>query len=381
MIKEKQRYLPITGPGFTEKILPSAMTLLISFFFLSIVFSFLCSIWEAVLLSVTPSYIKRKEQESPAIGALLAKHKKDIDKPLSGILTLNTIAHTVGAIGVGAQAGAVYGAKSLDMFGLEISYESIIASLMTLAILFLSEIIPKTIGANNWQNLAPFTARSLKILLLILAPFVWVTNLITKTLKKDKGKSVFSKQDFAAMAEIVSESGEIEKDDYQLIKNVLRFDDLTARDVMTPRPVMVMADQSQTLKDFYEASKPLTFSRIPLYGSSTEELTGLLLKDDLLQGIVEGQGDSPLGSIKRDLPMVKADMSLREVFLQLNDKREHLGVVVNEFGSAIGLLTLEDVFETLFGIEIMDETDSISDLQTYARQRWEERARKLGLIE
>lgn len=357
------------------------MTLLISFFFLSIVFSFLCSIWEAVLLSITPSYIKRKEQASPAIGALLAKYKKDIDKPLSGILTLNTIAHTVGAIGVGAQAGEVFGSKAISILGLELSYESLVASLMTLAILFLSEIIPKTIGANNWQNLAPFTARSLKVLLIILAPFVWVTNLLTKSLKKDKGKSIFSKQDFAAMAEIVSESGEIEQDDYQLIKNVLRFDDLTARDVMTPRPVIIMADQSQSLKDFYEASKPLTFSRIPLYGSSTEELTGLLLKDDLLQGIVEGQGEAPLSSIKRDLPMVGATMSLREVFLLLNEKREHLGVVVNEFGSAIGLLTLEDIIETLFGIEIMDETDSISDLQGYARKRWEERARKLGLIE
>ena len=357
------------------------MTLLIGFFLLSIIFSFLCSVWEAVLLSITPSFIKRKEQEAPAVGKLLAEQKGDIDKPLSAILTLNTIAHTVGAIGVGAQAGVIYKDNAIELLGIEISIESIIATLMTLAILFLSEIIPKTIGANNWQNLAGFTARSLKILLIILSPFVWVTNLLTKSLKKDKKKSVFSKQDFAAMAEIISESGEIEQDDYQLIKNVLRFDDLTARDVMTPRPVMVMADENQSLKSFYESSKPLIFSRIPLYSESRDSITGLLLKDDLLSGIVEGGGEDKLETIKRELPFVKENMPLREVFLLLNEKREHLGVVMDEFGSVIGLLTLEDVFETLFGIEIMDETDSVSDLQAFARQRWEARARKLGLIE
>lgn len=315
------------------------------------------------------------------MGKLLADQKKDIDKPLSAILTLNTIAHTVGAIGVGAQAGVIYQSKAIEIFGLHLSYESIVASIMTLAILFLSEIIPKTIGANNWQNLAVFTARSLKVLLFILAPFVWVTNLITKSLKKDKKKSVFGKQDFAAMAEIVTESGEIQQDDYQLITNVLRFDDLTARDVMTPRPVIVMANETQSIKEFYESSKPLIFSRIPLFKDSRDSITGLMLKDDLLSAMIEGGGEDAISTIKRELPFVKESMPLREVFLLLNEKREHLGAVVDEFGSVIGILTLEDIFETLFGIEIMDETDSVSDLQAYARQRWEVRAKKLGLIE
>ncbi len=357
------------------------MTLLIAFFLLSIIFSFLCSVWEAVLLSITPSFIKRKEHDAPALAKLLGELKGDIDKPLSAILTLNTIAHTVGAIGVGAQAGVLFQDSAIEIIGLKISIESIIATLMTLGILFLSEIIPKTIGANNWQSMAGFTARSLRILLIILAPFVWVTNLLTKTLKKDKKKSVFSKQDFAAMAEIVTESGEIQEDDFQLIKNVLQFDVLTARDVMTPRPVMVMANESQTIREFYESSKPLIFSRIPLFREARDSVTGLLLKDDLLTAIIEGKGDDTLDTIKREPPFLKERMPLREVFMHLNTKREHLGVVMDEFGSSIGLLTLEDVFETLFGIEIMDETDSVSDLQAYARQRWEARAKKLGLIE
>ena len=224
------------------------MTLLIGFFLLSIIFSFLCSIWEAVLLSVTPSYVKVKENESPAVGQLLAQLKADIDKPLSAILTLNTIAHTVGAIGVGAQAGQLFGTSTIGLAGVEITYESIIATLMTLAILFLSEIIPKTLGANNWKQLAPFTARSLRGLMFVLHPFVWLSNQLAKILKKDKSKSVFSRQDFAAMAEVVEESGEIAPEDLLLITNVLKFDELTARDVMTPRIVMVMADENQRIQ-------------------------------------------------------------------------------------------------------------------------------------
>lgn len=357
------------------------MALLIGFFLLSILFSFLCSIWEAVLLSITPSYIRRKEEEDPATGELIKKLKADIDKPLSAILTLNTIAHTVGAIGVGAQAGALFGENYFDIFGLHLTYESLIATLMTLAILFLSEIIPKTIGANNWRNLAPFTARALNILLKMLMPFVWLSNKLTKLLKKDKERSVFSRQDFAAMVEVVSESGEIEEGDYNLIKNVLQFDDLTAKDVMTPRRVMVMAEQDKTLQEFYENYKPFVFSRIPLYDDTRDQVTGVLLKDQLLESLVEGKGEEPLKSIAREVTRLGQDTSLRKVFETLNEKKSHLGLVTDVYGTVVGLVTLEDVIETLFGLEIMDETDTIDDLQKYARQKWEERAKKLGLIE
>ncbi len=357
------------------------MTLLIVFFLLSIVFSFFCSISEAVLLSVTPSFIKRKEQDDPKIGKLLSDLKRDIDKPLSAILALNTIAHTVGAIGVGAQAGQLYGSKQIDFMGLGITYESIIAVIMTLGILFLSEIIPKTIGANNWQSLAPVTARSLEVLMLLLKPFVWLSNQLTKVLKKDKARSVFSKQDFAAMAEVVSESGELSQEDFRLIKNVMEFDELTAKDVMTPRTVMVMADETQTLQDFYDKNRPFTFSRIPLYEVSRDRVTGVLLKDQLLQSLLNGKGEEPLKSIKRSAVFVELGMSLRMVFEKLQEVNEQIATVVDEYGAVQGLVTMEDIFETLFGFEIMDETDAVSDLQAFARQRWEERAKKMGLIE
>lgn len=357
------------------------MTILIGFFLLSIIFSFLCSVWEAVLLSVTPSYIKRKETDDPEMGILLASLKKDIDKPLSAILTLNTIAHTVGAIGVGAQAGKLFGDNQLDIFGFAMSYESIVATLMTLAILFLSEIIPKTIGANNWKSLAPFTAKSLKILSWILYPFIMLSTLVTRALKKDKNKSIFSKQDFAAMVDVVSESGDLSKQDHLLIKNLLNFDDLSVRDVMTPRTVMVMAEESQTLGEFYKKNKIRSLSRIPLYKETKDEVSGILLKDHLLQNLLEGNEEMLLSDLGRETTFVPGSMTLRKVFETLNERQEHMAIVVDEYGGVMGLVTLEDIIETLFGFEIVDETDAITDPQKFARQKWEARAKRLGLIE
>jgi len=321
------------------------------------------------------------ESEAPVTGALIKRMKKDIDKPLSAILTLNTIAHTVGAIGVGAQAGEVFGKHSIDIFGLKLSYESLVAAVMTLAILILSEIIPKTIGANNWKKLAPFTAKSLNILGYILKPFVWLSNLITKNLKKDKSKSVFGKQDFAAMADVINESGEITKDENVLIQNVLKFDELTAKDVMTPRTVAFMAQEDESISSFYEAKKPRAFSRIPIYSESKDTVTGVILKDDLMQKLLEGENDLKLKDIKRELFMVPGSVTLRKVFEDLNERQEHIAMVVDEYGGVMGLLTLEDIFETLFGFEIVDETDSITDPQKFARQKWEARARRMGLLE
>jgi len=357
------------------------MGLLIGFFILSITISFLCSVWEAVLLSVTHSYIKRKEDDDPTTGLLLSELKKDIDKPLSAILTLNTIAHTVGAIGVGAQAGKLFGTQKLSLLGFDIAYESIVATLMTLAILFLSEIIPKTVGANNWKNLAPFTARSLRILSWVLFPFIRLSTFLTRALKKEKDKSIFSKQDFAAMVDVVSESGDLSDEDHLLIKNLLQFDELTVRDIMTPRTVMVMAEESLTLGEFYKKNKVRSQSRIPLYKETKDEVTGILLKDHLLQSLLEGKEDDLLSTISREATFVPGSMTLRRVFEILNEKQEHMAIVVDEYGGVMGLVTLEDIIETLFGFEIMDETDAIADPQSYARQKWEARAKRLGLIE
>ena len=356
------------------------MTLLIVFFLLSIIFSFLCSVWEAVLLSITPSYSKKLAREGNSTGLFFEEAKDDIDKPLSAILTLNTIAHTVGAIGVGAQAGKIWGSNFVDIFGFHLSYESIVATIMTLAILILSEIIPKTIGANNWKSLAGFTASSLRFLLFILKPFVWISQLITRTLKKNKDESVLSRSDFKAMAQSVEESGELQKSEYRIIKNLLGFEELKTEDIMTPRTVIVMADENQTIQHYYESvNKKMPYSRIPLYAETHDNVTGKLLKDDLLQQLVEGNGHKKLKEIKHDITAVQEDLTLPYLFERLVQKNNHLSIVVDEYGILQGLVTIEDLIETLFGREILDETDSVADLQAYAREQWKKRSRNFGI--
>ena len=357
------------------------MTLLIIFFVVSIVISFLCSIWEAVLLSIQPSYVHTELQSGSQIGKTLDEYKKDIDKPLSAILTLNTISHTVGAIGVGVQAGKIFGGEAVNLLGLSVTAETIIAGLMTLAILILSEIIPKTIGANYWDNLVSFTIDSLIVLLFILSPFVWVSQLITKSLKKKGVISVFSKADIVAMAAVSQESGVIQESESKVIKNLMSLDELTVHDIMTPRTVMQIANEDDTLQDFYLKNKPFRFSRIPMFKNSTDNVTGFFLKDELLQHMLDGKEGSALTILKREIPVVHENKILTEVLKNLTAQKSHMAIAVDDYGSIVGIVTLEDVLETVLGIEITDESDTIADLQAYARKRWEDRAKKMAMLE
>lgn len=356
------------------------MGLLLIFFFVSICFSFLCSIWEAVILSVTPSYVNRKVQEGSSIGETLQAYKKDIDRPLSAVLTLNTIAHTIGAIGVGAQAGEVFGAHSIDLGLFSLTYESLIAGGMTLAILILSEIIPKTMGANMWRELAPFTVKSLRILLWILAPFVWMSQGITKSLKKDKDRSVLSRADFAAMTIVGEESGAIDQSESTIIQNLLRLEKLTVRDIMTPRTVLLLADEKMTMREYFDTHRPIPVSRIPLFRDNSHMITGMVLKDDLLLELAEDNDTKLLGEIRRPIIFVKDSDPLPSLLDTLVVKREHIAVATDDYGSVVGLVTMEDLFETILGLEIMDESDAVEDLQRLARKNWEDRAKKLGIL-
>ena len=336
--------------------------------------------WEAVLLSITPSFVNRTKKENPAIGSILYDYKKDIDRPLSAILTLNTIAHTVGAIGVGAQATNAFGHTPLNIGSFSIGWETIAAVVMTLAILIISEIIPKTIGANNWKSLTPFTVNSLKILIVILKPLVWLSQLITKSLKKDKNKSVLSRADFTAMAEVVAQTGVLNESEFGVIDNMLRLKDLRVKDIMTPRLVIVSADEDLSIEAFYEKSKPLRFSRIPVFKGREDHLTGLVLKDEILENTIEGFGDKKLSDIKREINIIKDTDRLPKFYEGMMESRIHLNAVVDEYGSLVGIATMEDLVETILGLEIMDEMDKVEDLQLLARQIWEKRAKKLGLL-
>ena len=348
-------------------------TLLIVFLLVSIIFSFLCSVWEAVLLSITPSFTQMRLQEGGELGKTLEVFKENIDRPLAAILTLNTIAHTVGAIGVGAQATKIWGASIMST--------AVVPVLMTLAILILSEIIPKTIGANYWQELAGFTVRCLKFVMWVLAPLVYVSQIITKALKKDKESSVFSRADFGAMAELGSQQGVFNEGESNILRNLLRFNSIFAKSVMTPRTVMIASDQHQSIRDFNDNHPKLRFSRIPVFDKSADHITGYVLKDQLLRQLVDGNGDQPLASIRRDVLAVKEDFPIPDLFSHFTAKREHIAIVLDEFGGTAGIVTVEDVIETLLGLEIVDEQDNATDMQALARKQWEVRARNVGLIE
>jgi CBS domain containing-hemolysin-like protein len=350
------------------------MELLILYAFLSIFFSFLCSILEAALLSFTPSYIKINKQEGKKFANTLAEFKKDIDRPLIAILTVNTIAHTVGAIMVGVQAEKAFGDGTNAV--------AIVSAVMTLAILVLSEIIPKTIGATYWQSLGNFTATTLKLLIFPLkyTGILWLMMLTTKMIGKSAHVSTMSREEFIAIADVAGEEGVFEENETTIIKNLLIFSSVEAKDVMTPFSVAKIEDENTNIEDFFRANRNLKFSRIPIFKDSPNNITGFFLKDDLLEAMIDEKGAEPLKILRRDLPAITADIPIPVLFDNFIKSRTHIAMVVDEYGNTIGLVTMEDIIETLLGLEIMDESDSVEDMQKFARKKWEERAQKMGIL-
>ena len=367
------------------------MGLLLFYAFISIFFSFLCSILEAVLLSVTPTYINVKKSEGKAYAKALETLKKDVDKPLIAILTLNTVAHTVGAILVGVQAKTAYaqafGSRSYTLLGMEFTEDAMVgtvSAIMTVLVLVISEIIPKTIGATYWKSLTAFTTRALNVMVWLMkwTGLMWVLQLFTRLIgKKDEHGSVLSREEFTAMADIAHEEGVFQESESKVIKNLLKFDEVFAKDVMTPRAVMKIAQENTSIEEFFKENPKLRFSRIPIYGEREDVISGYVLKDNVLEEIINDNGDVPLAQIKRDILVTKRDTPIPQLFETLIAKREHIALVVDEYGSVSGLVTMEDVIETLLGLEIMDESDNVEDLQVLARKRWEARAKRSGIIE
>lgn len=351
-------------------------SLLIIFFLIALLFSFLCSLWEAVLLSITPSYAQIKLKEGTSVGNQLQVFKQNIDQPLAAILTLNTIAHTVGALGVGSQAAQIWADSNPIITGF------IVPAGMTLAILIFSELIPKTLGANYWKQLCNFTVKSLVWLIKILYPLVWFSQLLTKMLKKDKVQAVFTRSDFLAMTELGEQEGVFEQTESHLINNLLQFNTVQASDVMTPRTVVVKVEEDTSIADFYGNNKNLRFSRIPVYEKDHQDhIQGFILKNELLEKMLANEGDQPVSTIQRPISLIKEAYPIPDLFNDFLEKREHITVVVDEFGGMAGIVTMEDVIETMLGREIIDEMDNTEDMRELARLRWKKRAAKIGLIE
>ncbi len=329
--------------------------------------SFLCSVAEAVLLSVSPSFIAHLRQQGNPLADRLQRIKSSIDRSLAGILTLNTIAHTVGAGGAGAEAAAYFGERWVGLS----------MAILTLLILFLSEIVPKTLGAVYWRSLAGPTAAFVRLLIVTLYPLIWVSELLTKLITRGKPTHSFSREEFAALTDVGVERGQIEVEESRIVKNLFRFRGLKVEAIMTPRTVVFALQQDLTIDAALARHADTAFSRIPIYGENQDDVRAFVLKVDLMREKLAGRGSLPLRELGRELQAVSEKASLEAVFERLLDDQLHLLLVLDEYGGLAGLVTLEDVVETLLGLEIVDEADEVDDLRKLARQKWEERRRRL----
>lgn len=355
----------IEDTGTTANIM-----MLAAYVFLALFFSFLCSVAEAVLLSITPSYIERMKATHPKRAALLRRLKKDkLDQSLAAILTLNTIAHTIGAIGAGAKATDVFGSAWFGIF----------SGVMTLMILFFSEIIPKTIGAVYWSKLVGPTALFVKTLITVLYPVVWISEKLTRFISRGKVVNILSRDELIAMASLGVEMGHIHSKESKIISNLLRFESLKAAYIMTPRTVIAALPETTKISNSLEVMSKTPFSRLPLYNKNIDQITGFVLKNDVLIGSTQNRGDDDLRSLKREIIVVPESISLTALFEWFLKDRQHIAIVVNEHGGTEGLVTLEDLIETIMGMEIVDETDNVEDMRILARKQWADRARSMGV--
>lgn len=343
---------------------------IVLYLLLALAISFLCSVVEAVLLSTPVSFISMKEEEGAKNASLLKKYKTDIDKPIAAILSLNTIAHTVGAAGVGAEA--------VKLFGQE--YFGIISAALTLLILVFSEIIPKTVGANYWRKLALGTASVIKVMIIITWPLVWLSELITKLFSSDKQQASVSREEVSAMVSVGTQEGVFQIQENKIIQNLMQLDNIRADDVMTPRTVTSTAEEDMTLKEFYANEDFRKYSRIPVHNDNHDFMTGYVLKQTVLEKLTEDQFDLKLSQIKRPIMAFGEEETLSTVWERMLKSKEHISQVVDEYGCFQGIVTMEDIIETILGLEIVDEKDTVADMQAYAREKWQQQQAEIGEI-
>ena len=349
------------------------MELLILYIFLTISLSFLCSILEAVLLSINTTFIKIEIKEGKKYAKTLSDLKNSIDEPLIIILTLNTIAHTVGAILVGVQAKVAYSELNLKntFFPAGISDDVLVgfvSTIMTIMILLFSEIIPKTIGARYWNSLAKFTTIFLSSIIPLFkySGILWILQAFTRFIGASKKELFFKREDISTIAEIAKEEGIIEEKDSKFIKNIVKLRNVSVKEIMTPYSVMVTADENLTINEFYKKNPELVFSRIPILNMS--KIEAYVLKDTILESIINNKGDFKLKEIKRPIIISSEKTKIPKLFDKLLKKREHISLVVDNSKNTIGIVTLEDIIETILGYEIVDETDMVDDMQMLAKK-------------
>ena len=334
------------------------MGLILLYFLGALSLSFLCSVLEAVLLSTPMSYISMRENQGSKTATLMKQYKNNVDRPVGAILSLNTIAHTIGSAGVGAESIKIFGEQ----------YFGLISAILTLLILVLSEIIPKTIGASYWRSLAMPSTRIIRVLILITYPLVLLSELITKVFTPRGNQASMSREEVSAMVDVGTTEGIFRESESKLIKSCIALSGVKARQIMTPSIVVESACQDLTVKDF-QAKQSWSFSRIPVYAGDKDYITGYVLKDAVLKLLSEDQFHVKLSDLKRPILTFREEESVFQIWEKMLEKREHISVIIDEYGGLRGLVTMEDIIETMTGVEIVDEDDVPVDMQALAKEK------------
>ena len=343
------------------------MDLLILYFALAVGISFLCSVLEAVLLSVNMSYISVLEKEKPKVGKLLRLQKIEISKSIASILILNTIAHTLGAAAVGAQAAILFGNDAVV----------IISMIMTFAILFLSEIIPKTIGAVYWKQLAPASAHVIRIFIWLTYPIILTTLAVTNKISKgNQDAHSLTKEELLESMLISEDEGVIDEKESDVIENILNLDNVKVGEVLTPRSVVFALDESLSIKEVVENKEDIfKFSRIPVYHESIEEVIGIVMTKKIFQQALEDDSVS-VGSIKKDIFAINENIPVSKALDLFIAKKDHMFLITDNYDQTEGILTLEDCVETVLGVEIVDESDSTVDMRELAKTKMKQKRKE-----
>ena len=334
------------------------MGLILLYFLGALSLSFLCSVLEAVLLSTPMSYISMRENQGSKTATLMKQYKNNVDRPVGAILSRNTIAHTIGSAGVGAESIKIFGEQ----------YFGLISAILTLLILVLSEIIPKTIGASYWRSLAMPSTRIIRVLILITYPLVLLSELITKVFTPRGNQASMSREEVSAMVDVGTTEGIFRESESKLIKSCIALSGVKARQIMTPSIVVESACQDLTVKDF-QAKQSWSFSRIPVYAGDKDYITGYVLKDAVLKLLSEDQFHVKLSDLKRPILTFREEESVFQIWEKMLEKREHISVIIDEYGGLRGLVTMEDIIETMTGVEIVDEDDVAVDMQALAKEK------------
>ncbi len=345
------------------------MTLMLTYLFGALAISFLCSIMEAVLLSTPMSFITMKEEQGVKTASLMKAYKNNIDRPVSAILSLNTIAHTIGAAGVGAEAVKIWGQE----------YFGFISAILTLLILIFSEIIPKTIGSTYWRTMSMPATKIIQGMVIITYPLVIALEYITKWISPKVQPLTVSREEVSAMVTVGTEEGVFEAEENKMIQSFIKIVNVTAKEIMTPNLVVEAAQQDSTLREFYDNRKEWDYSRIPIYDDNRDYITGYVLRATVLERLAEDKFNITLKEIKRPILSFMENVSVSDIWEKMLEKKEHISVITDEYGCMRGLVTMEDVIETMLGVEIVDENDDTADLQVLAREKWQRLRKQQGI--